>query len=82
MEDRLGLEPLDRGQQARAVGDVARLQAGPRGDRLVQVLALPGGEIVDHQHLVAALQKRIAEVRTDESGASCDQSFHGLSVPR
>ena len=39
----------------------------------VEVRAVAGGEVVEHAHLVAALEQRADEVRADEAGAAGDE---------
>ena len=39
-----------------------------------------GGEVVDDEHVVAALEELIGDVGRDEAGAACDQDVrHGLA---
>ena len=61
VEDDVGLAELE------AVADVALRRSVGRG---VQVLALAGREVVDDDHLVAALDETVDEVRPDEPGAT------------
>ena len=58
------------------VADVDLDQLGAGGDRAVEVLAPPGGEVVENGHLVAPLEEGVDEVRADEAGAAGDQSPH------
>ena len=39
----------------------------------VEVRAVAGREVVEHAHLVAALEQRANEVRADEAGAAGDE---------
>src|SRR5215217_5135116 len=50
------------------LGDVQLLEAGPLG----HVLARPGGEVVDDEDVVAALQEDLRDVRSNEAGAPGD----------
>ena len=45
--------------------------------RPVEVRAAAGREVVEHAHLVAALEQRAHEVRADEPGAAGDERLHG-----
>ena len=42
----------------------------------VEVGAVAGREVVEHAHLVAALEQRAHEVRADEAAAAGDEDFH------
>ena len=46
----------------------------------VQVLALAGREIIDHEHVVAGGDERVDDVRADEPGAARDQDLHEPST--
>ena len=65
---------------AACVGDVALDQDGARLEGPGEVLALPAGEVVDHEDLVAAGDQRVHHVRADEPGAACDQRSHRRSL--
>jgi hypothetical protein len=41
-----------------------------------EVLALPGGEVVDDQHVVAARQVQLDDVRADEARPAGDDDLH------
>ena len=63
--------------------DVGRAELEPvadvaldEGGRRVEVLALAGGEIVDGEHLVTALDETVDEVRSDEPGSTGDDRPH------
>src|SRR5215210_534340 len=43
---------------------------------LVEIVAPRGGEVVDYEHLVAASQQAVSQVRADEARAAGDQDFH------
>ena len=63
---------LQGGRQGRRVGGVAFEQLDPfvvQG----QVVALAGGQVVQHTHAVAARQQRVGQVGADETGAAGDQ---------
>jgi hypothetical protein len=59
------------------VADVGLLEARAARQRRGEVLALAGGQVVDDQDLVAAVEERVDEVRADEAGAAGDQGTHG-----
>ena len=47
----------------------------------VEVRARAGREVVEHAHLVAALEQRAHEVRADEAGAAGDERRrHGVEA--
>ena len=66
MKDRLrlnlGEDRLERGQ----IDDVELPQCGGG----VHPSPVPGGEVIDHRHLVAALEQRVDHVRADEPGSA------------
>ena len=66
------LRRVERG--VRVAADVALVQHGAGRD----VLALPGREVVEHVHLVAAREQGLDDVRADEASAPCDERPHGL----
>jgi dTMP kinase len=45
--------------------------------RRIHELALPGREVVDDGHLVAAREERIDEIRPDEARTTCHDRVHG-----
>src|SRR5205807_182857 len=73
-----GLRFLALADLAHGVGvaDVGLHEARPAVERPAEVLAPPGRDVVDHNHLAAPLEERVDEVRADESGAACHQSPH------
>jgi hypothetical protein len=77
----LGRRRRDPFGQRRRIADVELDQLGPRRQRAVEVLAPPGGEVVDHGHLVAPRQQRVDQIRADEAGAAGDQSLHTRADP-
>jgi hypothetical protein len=40
-----------------------------------KIIQLPGGEVIHHHNVVAPLNQRFRQVRSDESGAAGDQYF-------
>ena len=77
MEDRLGLRaPDDVAPPPRRRGCRASTSSRPGRERAVEVLAPAGGEVVEHGHLVAALEQGVDEVRADEAGAAGDEGAH------
>jgi hypothetical protein len=42
----------------------------------LEVLAPAGGEVVDAEHLVAALEQHLGDVRADLAARARDQCFH------
>ena len=44
------------------------------------VVDAPGGQIVEDEDFVAALEQRLGEMRADEAGSASDQDAHGESV--
>jgi hypothetical protein len=47
-----------------------------------QVGAITRREVVQHAHVVPALDQRVHEVRADEAGPACDEGFHVRHFPR
>src|SRR5206468_11628731 len=45
-----------------------------------EVVAVAGGEVVEHAHLVAALEQAADEIGADEAGAPGDQNLHGSAT--
>ena len=76
MEDHLGPHALHGRGHGLGVAHVELDQLGPVGERVLEVFAPAGGEVVDHGHVVAARHEGVDEVRADEAGASCDESLH------
>ena len=60
-------------QDGPSIGDVADQQFHAR----CQVLALAGGQVVQHAHAVAARLQRVGQVRADETGAAGDEDGGG-----
>jgi hypothetical protein len=58
------------------VAHVPLHEAGPGVQRVRQVLVPSGGEVVDHDHLVAALEQRVDQVRADEPGPTRHEGTH------
>src|SRR5207249_1977673 len=72
MEDEVG--PVHSRRQTIQVEGIAAYQVKAR--RLLclyQKLALPGGEVIVPDYLVAALQQAIHQVAADKARASCDK---------
>ncbi len=63
------VHPLQRAADQGGIGDVADDQIGA----LRQVVAMAGGQIVQHPDGVAARDQRVAQMRTDEPRAAGDQ---------
>jgi hypothetical protein len=42
----------------------------------VDVLASPGGEVVDDPHVISALEQGPSDVRSDETGSAGDECLH------
>jgi hypothetical protein len=71
------VEPLaDRLGHLRLIAQIGFDEPGVGGDRL----AVPALEIVEHDDLVAALQKLPGDDRSDVAGAAGDEQFHGVAV--
>src|SRR5690606_28046756 len=49
-------------------------------ERLVEVPAVPGGEVVEDRHLVAAGDERVDEVRSDEAGSAGYECTHERAI--
>ena len=75
MDDDVGPEARER-----VVDELARRRSCPRRPSRpscsAQVVAPAGGEVVDDEHLVAAGEQAVGEVRADEAGAAGDQDLH------
>src|SRR5262249_21091567 len=69
---RRAMHPLVRAQLAL---DALRLEA-------LEVGPVARGEVVEHAHVVASLDKGVDEVRADEAGAAGDERSHGSHFPR
>ena len=63
-----------------AVGDVRLHEACSTFEGSVEIRSLPRREVVDDEHVVAALDERINEVGADESGSAGDQGSHPGSL--
>ena len=48
-------------------------QLGAGRERPVEVLALAGGDIVEHQDLVPGIQESVHQVGSDEARTACDE---------
>jgi hypothetical protein len=69
----------------RLVEDAVRVRADVRlveRGTVREVLALPGGEVVEDVHLVGAGEQRLDDVRADEARTSCDHGPHGRDRTR
>ena len=60
------------------VGDIALKQFDPDG----QVVAMAGGQIVQHPHPVATRDQRFAEVGADEARAAGDEVDRHATLPK
>src|SRR5262249_50801720 len=65
-----------------AFADVGLDQPRARGQRLLEVLAAAGGEVVADRHLLAAPDQRGAQARPHESRPTCDEASHTNADPR
>ena len=77
VEDGLGPGGIEDPCQPGRVADIRLDQLGAARDRVAQVLAATGREIVHDRDRVATLDQRIDEVRADEAGAACDEGPQG-----
>jgi hypothetical protein len=77
VEDDVGPRRGEHAAHPVRVADVGLLEARAARERGGEVLALAGGQVVDDQDLVAAIEQRVDEVRADEAGAAGDQGTHG-----
>ena len=69
-----GREDLRDRRRVGHVGDLqlrAALERSRRGST-----RLPGRQVVDHGHAIAARHERVDQVRPDESGTACDHAVH------
>jgi hypothetical protein len=80
MEDHLRLRLLDDVAHGGPIAEVGLDQPGAARLRALQVVTLTGGEVVDHGHLVRALEQRIHDVGANEAGAACNESPHGARI--
>ena len=64
--------PIAAGDGLR-VADVDVLEPGAVLFCLAEVLALPGREVVQDGHVVAARDQGVDEIRADEAGSACNQ---------
>jgi hypothetical protein len=82
VEDLLRAPLPGQGRHRLPVANVGGDQLGAPGERRVEVLAPPGGEVIDHDHLVPAAQQRVGQIRADEAGPACHKCLHRWhSVP-
>jgi hypothetical protein len=72
MSDRIRREGVERAFNCFCVHDVDPLELRSIGDEL----RLSGREIVDHENVVAALEKSVGNMGADEAGASGDDDAH------
>jgi hypothetical protein len=82
VEDHLGPEARDDVVHGLRLSDVDVGERGAVRDRLLEVLALAGREIVDHGDLVTAREKRVDEIRSDEAGAAGNECIHAAEDGR
>ena len=76
VKDHLGPDGREQLEQRSRITHVKFVQDRAAGQRLRQVCALAGAEVVDHVHAVTARLQRIDEVRPDEAGAAGDHALH------
>ena len=74
VDDEVGPEALERVVDGAGVLDRVLHDLEPVA--LGQVVAPPGGVVVDDEDLVALIQQPIGEVRADEAGSARDQDLH------
>jgi len=48
--------------------------------QMKDIVDFTGGKVIDDKDLMALLQKIFRKVRTDESSAACNESFHKSEV--
>ena len=82
VEDHVRLRAADEEAHRARVADVDHLQLRAVRERLLEVLPLAGGDVVEHDHLVAAREQRVHEVRADEAGAACHECLHAAADAR
>ena len=74
MHHHVGLRRGERALQGRLVADVRLEQPGARVEAgALQALRIEGIEVVDDRHLVAAIEQRLDQVRSDEPRAAGHQ---------
>ncbi len=71
MEDRLGTLPLEDRCQI-AIAHAGAVEPGSR----VHIALEPGGKVVDHGDIGAALDQRIDQVRTNKARSPGNQDLH------
>ena len=76
MEDHVGLGAAHGVAHSLGVADVDLLERGSAGQRVLEVFALAGGEVVDDDDLIPAREESVHEVRADESGAARYECVH------
>ena len=79
VEDRLRARRGDDRLERLRVAHVAALQHGAVLERAGEVALAAAGEVVDDRHLVAALEQRVDEVRSDEAGSAGDEGTHAAA---
>ena len=72
MEARLRLRLRERSSDSGRIADVDLEKPGA----LVHVAALPAREVVEHPHVVAALDERVHDMRADEASSACYERPH------
>ncbi len=73
VEDRLGAKALDELGDRPCLAQVGLDQLGSLPERIGEVLAPSGREVVQHGDLVTALEQRVDQIRADEARAARDQ---------
>ena len=76
-----GFDAADHVRHRLRLADVDLRERRAVRERVLEVLPLAGGEVVDDGHLVAALEQRVDEVRSDETGAAGDECLHAAADP-
>ncbi|MNG18749.1 hypothetical protein D3C84_1028420 [compost metagenome] len=71
------LAPRSRPHDQLSFGDIAFDQLKP-GVGHLQIGGFAGGQVIENPYRIAFCQQRIAQVRTDEAGATGDQNW-GIS---
>ena len=80
VEHRFGLLDLEQGRHQIAVADVLDDQLRAVRDRVVQVALAARGEVVEHDHLVAAIEQCIDQIRADEAGSACHKNLQNIGL--
>ena len=78
MEDDLGPPRLEDVGDRSGIRDVGLHQLGALDERVVEVLASPGRQVVDHDDGVAPIDQCVDQVGADEAGPAGYQSLHGM----